>query len=548
MLQLSIKYFSSEVKISEYFFAGNWDAAADWGFHQDLPLPIPAQYKKHFADPPDTRFLRIPSDAVKITHRRELSMHLAIRSTLTAGIALAGAGAIAVSPISPVAAPVADAPVAIPHSSWAPVELTALADGLLQDPSLTDPLTEWLGVFGTTFDNAAKIGGQMAADPFPILQQVIANQMANGQLLASSLDAAAMSYISFFTSDEDYKLKFLARMALDYLESGDVAGVASVVTSVVFRLFAFANPLLNIMQLPLRTGQNVMNALSAVPDLMMPLGLGVLNPVEGAINAFGDSAQHVLNAVNAGDPAAAFSSLINTPAVLTDAILNGYLSDMGAGTSGLFTNGEFVLNRGLLQTLLVTVPQTIAKAIGWQGPGAMQMQGTAIEDVAPAPTDVGTDLPTASPLVQRKALGTAAVVSHPAADVTSTVDRISETTSAAVEKLKTVTLSVAPQRNAVDAQTAGTPAENDGAEVGSGSAEAPASSATPDAKTEAKSGRDDRLATRAAKRAAKQEAKAAGAEAKVQHRAAKRESNESKQEAKAGTSGAKHRAGGDHSD
>jgi hypothetical protein len=469
-------------------------------------------------------------------------MHLAIRSTLTAGIALAGAGAIAVSPISPVAAPVAESTVALPHASSVPVELTALAGSLLQDPSLTDPLTEWLGVFGTTFDNVAKIGGQMAADPFPILQQVIANQMANGQLLASSLDAAAMSYISFFTSDEDYKLKFLAGMALDYLAAGNVAGVASVVTSVVFRLFAFANPLLNIMQIPLRTGQNVMNALSAVPDLMMPLGLGALNPVEGAINAFGDSAQHVLDAVNAGDPAAAFSSLINTPAVLTDAILNGYLSDMGAGTSGLFTHGEFVLNRGLLQTLLVTVPQTIAQAIGWQGPSAMRMLDTAIEDAPAAQTDAGTDLPTASPLVQRKAPVGTEVLSRPSADLTEAVGRIAETTTAAVDRVKTVTLSVAPQLKVANTQKTGTATEDDGAESGSGStkttgngASVPSagtdSSATADTGDTAaaqKVGKKDYRAARAAKRAAKPEAKVA------------------RTDAKARSGEGKHRAGADH--
>ncbi len=443
-------------------------------------------------------------------------MYSAIRSTLTAGIALAGAGAIAVSPISPVTPPLPDAAVATPHAMTASVELTALADEL-EDPFATDPITAWLNVFEAASDNAAQIGGEMAANPFPIFQQVIANQLGYGQLLADSVQAAANSYIQFFTSDEDYRLKYFAGMALDYLSSGNVAGAASVLSNVVFRLFAFANPLINTIQIPLGMGRNIVNALSVVPDLLMPLGLGALNPVEGVINVLGDSAQRVLDAVDAGDPGAALTSLINTSAVLTGAILNGYYNGIAAGTSGLLSASAAVLNRGAVESVLVTVPQAIATAIGWQKPSTEPAPATSALDESTAQTDVTTDTHPDSTLVQRKAPAATAVVSRPVADLTRAVDRIADSTAAAV---KTVALSIAPERTVTDTQTEDTPTENDGAEPGY---------------TSAKASRDTNASSAAAKRvvgAAKSTAKA--------HRSA------AKHAAKPRSSGTKQRAGGEH--
>jgi hypothetical protein len=267
------------------------------------------------------------------------------------------------------------------HASSAAVELTAL----------TDPITAWMEVFGTTFNNISQIGGDIAAAPLPILQQVIANQVANGQLLFSSIDAAAMSYIRFFTSAEDYQGAYWFRQALDNLSTGNITGAAANLSNVVFRLFAFANPLINIIQIPIGISQNLVNAFTVVPEILMPLGLSVLNPIEGAINASGDIAQGVLDGIKAGDPAAVLGAIINGPALLAGAILNGYYNGVAAGTSGLFSTSTLMLNRGLIQTLLVTIPQMIATAIGWHAPAAAsQLSEAVVEDAAAVETDAET--------------------------------------------------------------------------------------------------------------------------------------------------------------
>lgn len=445
-------------------------------------------------------------------------MHLAMRSTLTAGIALAGAGAIAVSPISPVSSATSGDMVAESHVTSASVELTAFADPL-ENPFATDPLMAWQQVFGTATEHLGQIGEEIAANPFPVLQQVIANQIGYGQLFATSVDAAAMSYIRFFTSAEDYQGQFFASMARDYLAAGNVAGAASVVSNVVFRLFAFANPLINTMQIPLGMGRNLMNALSTVPELLMPLGLGVLNPVEGVINVLGDSTQNVLDAVEAGDPSAALNALVNTPAVLAGAILTGYSNGIAAGTTGLISAADAVFNRGLVESLVVTVPQAIATAIGWQ-----------------KPTDVTTpdnaELPTASPVVQSETPPAARVLSHPGAGLTDTAGRVAESTTAAVNSIKTVTLSVAPQLKVARDRLTGTSAEVNSA--GSGS--------------EKPVGTDTEQTTEADPKAAKKPTRTAKRDLKAQRHIAEKDNRKARQGTRTPSHGGKHRAGGGHAD
>ncbi|OBB28669.1 hypothetical protein A5792_22385 [Mycolicibacterium peregrinum] len=454
-------------------------------------------------------------------------MHVAIRSTLTAGFALASAGAIAVSPISPVPSSLGDVTVSPSHSSSAPVALTALGE-LLENPGQSDPVAVWAEVLGTTIANVAQIADDMSTNPMPVLNQIIANQASYGQLLVTSLQAAADSYTQFFTSDDDYRFKYFARQAADYLAAGNVTDAAAVLKEIVFRLFAFANPLIGILQIPISMSQNAVKAFAAVPDMLMPLGLGALNPVEGLIDASGDMAQNVLDAVNAGDAAGTVKALANIPAVVTGALLNGYLHETGGGTSGLLMWGKAEFNRGLVQTLLVTVPQTIAKAIGWQGPSAQQVPTVAPVDNPTAVSAVATDASTNSPSVKRDAL-TARVSGLPAADHV-TGSRITDSITAAA---KTVALSVAPQRQTADTQTAGTPTTNGSGEVAT-VANSAAESATASDTADTKNSPVKRKATTAAKRMA------GSARDVVKPRP------DTKQQAKTRT-GAKHRSGGDHS-
>jgi len=87
--------------------------------------------------------------------------------------------------------------------------------------------------------------------------------------------------------------------------------------------------------------------------------LGCLNFLtpEGVIDTLGNSGQAFVDAAGAGEPLQALSALINTPAEAVGALLNGVPDQ---GFVGLI---EPTL-AGLLQTLAVDLPQTIAQALG----------------------------------------------------------------------------------------------------------------------------------------------------------------------------------------
>jgi hypothetical protein len=70
--------------------------------------------------------------------------------------------------------------------------------------------------------------------------------------------------------------------------------------------------------------QNFANVVAAVPALALPVLLPVVAPAISGINASTATAQAVVDAVGAGDLEGVASALINAPATLTGAVLNGY--------------------------------------------------------------------------------------------------------------------------------------------------------------------------------------------------------------------------------
>src|SRR5690625_4497002 len=93
-------------------------------------------------------------------------MDNALRPYLTAGIAVLGAGAIAVTPVAPT----------LPEVQIPAIQLTA-----------APPLTDWVDIFGTSFNNLVNIGEAWVDAPFPLIQQFVANQLGYGATIFDSL-------------------------------------------------------------------------------------------------------------------------------------------------------------------------------------------------------------------------------------------------------------------------------------------------------------------------------------------------------------------------
>jgi hypothetical protein len=300
-------------------------------------------------------------------------MQKAVRSYVTTGIALVGAGAIVMSPIS-VAPPEVHVPAI--HASAMSVDLAAAVN----------PITEWVQVLQTSFTNLAALGSQVQSDPAPLLQQFITNQLANVAIAAPAIEQALGSVVSGVTGIPAQLLTAAQQLA---------AGNFSDAVQTVFQtgLGLVLGPVISLLSLPViltTAAQNFANVVAAVPNLLLPIGLAALSPLAGAAFAFGNSGQEVIDGLRTGDVASAISAIVNAPAAMTDAILNGVESQ---GTLGLLSPSTGQFSAGLFAALL-NARDALAQAIAPVPPST----AAAKSEVAKLPKGAATvTLSTAAP-------------------------------------------------------------------------------------------------------------------------------------------------------
>jgi hypothetical protein len=297
-------------------------------------------------------------------------MQTFVRTSMTSGVALIGASVIALSPI--VVAPQQVHLPAIPVSSIA-ATLTASAT------STVDPFTEWVQVLTTTFNNLAALGQQVQSDPAPIVEQIIANQIGYATTISTALANAGGSLAASLTA---LPQAFLT--AAQQLAAGQISNALSTAYFAVLALVEYpALQLLPLLNIPGQVLQNITNVVKAVPSVLVVAGFSALSTVTSVENAFGDSAQAVYDAVRVGDFGAAVNAIVNAPAVLTDAFLNGYPATGGPGILTPVGAGQ----TGLVAALL-SLRDTIAQALG--APASTAAAVTSSRAAAALPTPAAT--------------------------------------------------------------------------------------------------------------------------------------------------------------
>ena len=112
------------------------------------------------------------------------------------------------------------------------------------------------------------------------------------------------------------------------------------------------------------TVQNLANVVAAVPSLVLPTLLAVSGPIFSTVNAAAMTTQELVNAVGAGDFESVANTLINAPATLTGALLNGFGNGpLGLPSRDLLSDRPFgVLSAGTIAGLL-SLRDTIAAAL-----------------------------------------------------------------------------------------------------------------------------------------------------------------------------------------
>jgi hypothetical protein len=287
-------------------------------------------------------------------------MHVAARSYLATGVALVGAGAIAVSPVAP---PMPDLPdVRVPGISSAAVGLSALAN----------PITVWADVVAAAVENSTSLGGALLDNPAPILRQIVSNQLGYADTLVGAGRDVIDAVVSYYTPGNPAGLSGELERAFEQLEAGDIATAFATLAEalVLAPILGAGIPLLlsGVLDIPSGIAQNFADAVAALTNPGNALGLitGAVGPIMGAINAFGGTAQEVAVAFGDGELIDAATALVNLPAVLTGAVLNGYENEAGTFFPGLlsYDSSPFAINGGILQAVFITIPRAIAAALG----------------------------------------------------------------------------------------------------------------------------------------------------------------------------------------
>ncbi|OMC31858.1 hypothetical protein A5740_14335 [Mycobacterium sp. GA-1841] len=233
-------------------------------------------------------------------------MEAAVRSYLTAGVALTGAAVIAVSPLAPT--PTDIHLPAVPTSSAA-VTLNAL----------TNPLEVWAETLSTVGTNLQALGEQLTANPAPILQKVIDNQVGNATVVVDAIKTYGDALSTILQS-----LPENLKTAGDLIAKGEIVqamdGLTQGLLPAIVGLLDLSN---NTWSAVSTTTQNIQNVIKAMPTLVQSVALPALFPVLSVVNGLAATAEEVVKAANASDAEGVANALINAPAHLTDAFLNG---------------------------------------------------------------------------------------------------------------------------------------------------------------------------------------------------------------------------------
>lgn len=395
-------------------------------------------------------------------------MQTAVRSSLTTGVALMGAGVIALSPVT--------------HQPAPDLHLPALHASAVQLAAQVNPITQWGQIITEALQNTKGLVTEVIADPAPVLGQVVRNQIASAVTVGGSVrDYVVAVGQQLGATPESLK------QAFQQLAAGQVADAVQTLYSAV--LTPFVLPILTTSILtdvqaafrkPVQNMLNVIDTAITSPSgagWVLAAGFPLLAVMSDVVTATGDGLQNVVNGLSAKDLGAVVNAIVAIPGSITGALLNGYNGD-GAGILG--PNGIIQGLRnalGVIATAITPVTPPPVAAASVLSPAATMVALPTVEKATP----------TAKPAAETKALAVVSTVSadKAASDKTGT------------DKPVAVADNGAATAAATDAAENAAPAAKPAAVSDNGGASAPAADAG-DTATGAAAAKQDRQ-TRGAK-------------------------------------------------
>jgi hypothetical protein len=324
----------------------------------------------------------------------------AMRPYATVGIALVGAGIIAVSPIAP--------PVPKLH-------LPAISDGRVALSAFVNPIAQWVEVLTDSGNSLAGLGQIVAADPLPIITQLIQNQTANINAITGAIGQGVGQTVGTLAAIPQTLIT-----AANQLAAGQPnAAVQTIWNGIALPgVFAIITPLLGTYPVFQQTVDNFAKVVDAVGTSLLGVGLSVLGPVQSVVNQFGSDTQAFADAIGTGDLGTAVSAIVNMPATLTNALLNGT-----AGTPGLLTPGTNPFDSGPIGALL-RLRDTIAQALG--APSAI-VATSATSNIAAVPSTTAKTVVLSGAATPKAIPGTATAAATPKSAQHTATDTVTDT-------------------------------------------------------------------------------------------------------------------------
>jgi hypothetical protein len=405
-------------------------------------------------------------------------MQVAVRSYLAAGMATVGAGAIALSPVSPVIP--ADMHLPSVHVAM-PVQLAAAVN----------PIEAYLELVQNTLTNLSSLGQSVLENPAPILRQIVANQLANGGALLASLQDAGGQLLENVGTIVPEQLQ----QALANLAAGNIVGVGQnlvnvIVQPILFPTLTLLPALQSFLEAPVANLLAVTQQFTTISALA---GLGALSPLASSINATAQAIQNVVDSARALDPVGVVSAIVAAPAIVAGGLLNGFGFDGGVLSPGLGLAGA-----------LLQIRNVIAQALGTP---AVTTSGLAAADAtttkAATTVTLSTDSVATAPQKSAASKADAETTGGAAATTDATGSGAKDATSDEASTSTTSTTSEATDSKTDASATKDTAASDDaGTKAGAGSTTAKDDTGSTDATSKGDtangaSAKDDASATKA---------------------------------------------------
>ncbi|MGO9383904.1 MAG: PE domain-containing protein [Mycobacterium sp.] len=250
----------------------------------------------------------------------------------------AAAGARAVASTAATASPLHLAPRVIQLAASVKTDLANLAGdlnrvantinldllnvgALVALPPQEFPVTGPVQLFNTTSANLQALLADFQADPFPVLSQIITNQMGYAQILGTGLQGTGQALMPILQN-----LPATLQTANGFLQQGDVFDALTYLynSTVVSPLINGGLPLLESLNTVLGDITTNISNLGHDGTVLLYLTLLPLPPPTAALTAFAGVSQDIVNAVGSGNYLTALEDVALAPTTILGGALNGY--------------------------------------------------------------------------------------------------------------------------------------------------------------------------------------------------------------------------------